>query len=446
VQRGADAVVGFPFPEGRSDGSPLRQSSSWHRFSAWIALLRDDPTMVTSRSRRSILGSLAVGIALAAVTSASPGASQSSSPSGSAAAFDPSNLSITLEPVVSDLEQPVVVTGDRAGGLLVVEQVGRIVRVNADGSVEDQPFLDIADRVQAGGEQGLLGLALHPDYSDNGRFFVYYTRSSDQANVVSEFSATDGVGDPGSERVILEMPDFAANHNGGMLAFDLEGQLLIGTGDGGGAGDPERNGQNRETLLGKLLRIDVDSGDPYGIPDDNPFADDSGTRPEIYALGLRNPWRYSVDSATGDIWIGDVGQGSWEEIDVIPAGSPGLNFGWNIVEGPDCYQASDCDRSGFTAPVVSVSHDQGNCSIIGGYVYRGEQLPALAGGYLFTDYCTGRIQAIDPAQSLATGTAEPTEVGSYDGAISSWGTDDAGEPLALDHNGVLLRVVAAARS
>jgi glucose/arabinose dehydrogenase len=303
--------------------------------------------------------------------------------------------------------------------------------------VREEPFLDIADRVTSGGEQGLLGLALHPDYPQVDRLFVYYTRASDRANVVSEFQA----GDAASERVVLEMPDFASNHNGGMIAFDLDGKLLIATGDGGGGGDPMEAGQDLTPPLGKILRIDVDSGDPYGIPDDNPFATTHDALPEIYHYGLRNPWRFSVDRETGDLWIGDVGQGAWEEINLARAGQAGLNFGWNLVEGPDCFAEVPCTASGVTAPIVSVSHDEGVCSIIGGYVYRAVAFPVLEGGYLFTDYCTGRIDALDPAE-VADEAATRVEVGSHDGSISSFGEDDEGELYAVDHGGSLLRVIA----
>jgi glucose/arabinose dehydrogenase len=230
-----------------------------------------------------------------------------------------------------------------------------------------------------------------------------------------------------------------------MLAFDPEGMLLIATGDGGGGGDPMENGQDHTSLLGKILRIDVDSGDPYGIPEDNPFATNPEARAEIWQYGLRNPWRFSVDRATGDLWIGDVGQGSWEEINLAPAGQSGLNFGWNVVEGPGCFEEPACTAQGMTSPIVSVSHDEGACSVIGGYVYRGQAAPILDGGYLFTDFCTGRIDALDPA-AVSDGSAERVEVGSHQGSISSFGEDDAGELYAVDLNGSLLRVLAQPRS
>jgi glucose/arabinose dehydrogenase len=350
-------------------------------------------------------------------------------------------VAVTLEPVADGFDQPVYVTGDRTGGLLMVEQPGRIRRVGTDGSLSEVPALDITDRVASGGEQGLLGLALHPGYPAANRMFVYYTRASDRANVVSEFRP----GDPASERVVLEMPDFASNHNGGMIAFDTDGMLLIATGDGGGAGDPMETGQDLSSLLGKILRIDIDSDEPYTVREDNPFVNTPDARGEIWQYGLRNPWRFSVDRETGDLWIGDVGQGSWEEINLAPAGQGGLNFGWNAVEGPDCFASPDCDPEAYTSPVVSVSHDEGVCSIISGYVYRGTAYPELAGRYLFSDYCTGRLDVL--ATPLPVGQPpERVEVGSYDGAISSFGEDDEGELYAVDHDGSLLRVVAQPRS
>jgi glucose/arabinose dehydrogenase len=377
-----------------------------------------------------------VTLLIASLVASVPGVAQSPSAS---APFDPNSVRIRFEPFASGLEEPTYVTGSGSGdgSLFAVEQGGTIRRIHTDGTVEESPFLDITDRVQGGGEQGLLGLALHPDFPEDDRYYVYYTRASDQANVVSEFRPipTD------SERVILEMPDFASNHNGGMLAFDPDGMLLIATGDGGGGGDPEENGQDLGSLLGKILRIDIESGDPYAIPADNPFADVPDARPEIWMYGLRNPWRFSVDRATRDLWIGDVGQGAWEEINRAPADQSGLNFGWNVMEGPDCFEAPDCDPAAFVAPVVAVSHDEGVCSIIGGYVYRGTAYPDLVGGYLFTDYCTGRIDLLDPGQ-LAQGDATRVEAGSRDGSITSFGEDDNGELYAVDQGGEILRVVA----
>jgi glucose/arabinose dehydrogenase len=264
---------------------------------------------------------------------------------------------------------------------------------------------------------------------------------------VSEFHATNGLVDSGSERQVLKMADPANNHNGGMLAFDAEGMLLIGTGDGGGAGDPHKNGQDVTQPLGKLLRIDVDGGNPYGLPvNDAEGRLGPDALPEIRATGLRNPWRYSVDRATGDVFIGDVGQGEWEEVDVLPAGVGGLNFGWSIMEGPACFGATECDQTGLTPPVASYSHSSGaGCTIIGGYVYRGAAFPALTGAYLVGDYCQGTIWALPAAEAVATGTAPVEQVASLDGQLVSFGQDDAGELYAVDLSGRILRLTAVSK-
>ena len=356
-------------------------------------------------------------------------------------------MSIVLEPFTEGLSRPLFVTPDGTGSgeLYGVEQGGVVRVITPDGSVGDSPFLDISDRVQAGGEQGLLGLTFHPDYAANGRLFVYYTRRGDESQVVSEFHASDGVADPTSERVVLEMADFAPNHNGGMLAFDAEGMLLIGTGDGGGGGDPEHTGQDVTRLLAKLLRIDVDGAAPYGVPSNDPGGRlGADALPEIRATGLRNPWRFSVDRLTGDVFIGDVGQGAWEEIDVLPAGQGGANFGWSTMEGPACYGADTCDRVGLTLPVASYQHSEG-CTVVGGYVYRGSVYPGLTGAYLFGDYCSGELWLLSAAEALATGTAARELVGKLEGSLGSFGQGDDGELYAVDLNGRILRVTASTR-
>jgi glucose/arabinose dehydrogenase len=332
------------------------------------------------------------------------------------------------------------------GRLFVVGQAGRIWLVrDGAGLAELLTVLEIEPQVKSGGEQGLLGLAFHPSFPDDPRFFVYYT-DRDGRQVVSSWRLPAGgdEADPGSETVLLRMDDFAANHNGGALAFGPDGMLYISTGDGGGGGDPQGNGQRLDTFLGKILRIDVDtSGDgrPYGIPADNPFRERAGAQPEIWVTGLRNPWRISFDRATGDLWIGDVGQGSYEEIDVVRAGSGGgQNFGWNVTEGFHCYPSGDpCAPEGLTPPVTEYDHGFG-CSVTGGVVYRGAAQPTLVGGYLFADYCSGNIWAIDAA---AQEVREPRLVLESGRSISSFGEDEAGEVYVTDLEGELLRVVAA---
>jgi glucose/arabinose dehydrogenase len=379
------------------------------------------------RSRLPFLG-LLVGLGLAAFTGlAGPGP-------GVAAAGRPEDLRIALEPVAEGLDRPVFVTGsgDGSGDLYIVEQPGRIRVMSADGSIAPEPFLDIRDAVAGEGEQGLLGLAFHPGYAEDGRLYVDYTRREDGATVVSELTARDGVADPASERRLLLVSQPFANHNGGMVAFDAQGYLLVGMGDGGGGGDPVRAGQDPHQLLGKLLRLDVDGGDPYGIPPDNGFLSDPVVEPEIHAMGLRNPWRFSVDPATGDVLIGDVGQNAWEEVSLLPGGRGGQNFGWNVVEGPACYEG-ECDLAAYTPPVLVYSHDEG-CSIVGGYVYRGANQPLLEGIYLFGDYCSGTIWGV-AADDLHAGGAEAVAVGSLDGRLVSFGVDDAGELYVVDQGG-----------
>ena len=351
---------------------------------------------------------------------------------------------IALREFATGLEAPVLVTGDGTGRgrLYAVEQTGRIRLLSPDGDLREAPFLDISERITAGGERGLLGLAFHPDHATNGRLFVNYTRAGDGATVIAEFLASSESADPDSERIILVIPQPDTNHNGGMIAFDQDGMLLVGMGDGGGGGDPQDNAQDPRSLLGKLLRIDVDAADPYAIPEDNPFADRILAEPEIWTLGLRNPWRFSVDRLTGDIWIGDVGQGAFEEVNRIAAGQGGLDLGWDIMEGRSCFGDAGCDTAGLTLPVATFSHDTGVCSIVGGYVYRGDRIPALVGDYVLSDYCSGDLWLLPADEVVAGTTVEPRLAGHHDGRIVSFGEDDAGELYAVDHGGSILRVEA----
>jgi glucose/arabinose dehydrogenase len=362
--------------------------------------------------------------------------------------FDPAGLSIRLVSVATGLSQPLAVVnaGDGSGRLFVVEKTGRI-RIMRDGQLLPEPFLDLSGSVSGGGEQGLLGLAFHPSFPDDPRFFVNYTDEAGDTRVAS-FTADPSNpdrADPSSRVELLFIGQPYANHNGGALAFGPDGFLYIATGDGGSGGDPHDNGQKLLTLLGKILRIDVDerSGDlQYAIPADNPFVATADAYPEIFAIGLRNPWRMSFDRATGDLWIGDVGQNSFEEIDVSRARTSGANFGWNRMEGAHCFRPSEgCDESGLTLPVVEYSQGEGGCTVIGGYVYRGSAQPDLAGGYLFGDYCSGFIWAIDPSGDELR---EPTLVADTEARISAFGEDEAGELFVTDISaGELLRVTAS---
>jgi glucose/arabinose dehydrogenase len=283
--------------------------------------------------------------------------------------------------------------------LFVVEQVGRIKILNKNGSVNESPFLDISTNVRNSGEQGLLGLAFHPNYKQNGYFFVNYI-NLDQNTVVARYqvSPTDSsLANPLSETILITITQPFANHNGGDLNFGPDGYLYISSGDGGSGGDPQNNSQNTTNLLGKILRIDVDNttaGLNYAIPTGNPFADGpGGNSDEIWSYGFRNPWRFSFDKLTGDMWIGDVGQNAYEEIDFEPAGSTaGINYGWRCFEGTHPYNTANCNSS-YTPPVFEYGHDQG-CSLTGGYVYRGTDYPELSGKYLYVDFCSGKLWAL----------------------------------------------------
>ena len=298
---------------------------------------------------------------------------------------------LALRPVITKgLVQPLYLThaGDGSGRLFVVEQPGRL-RIVTQGTLQSAPFLDISDLVLAGGERGLLGLAFHPNYIRNGRFFVSYTRQPDGATVVAEYRRGPTIDQAGrQERLVLVVPQPFANHNGGMVGFGPDGALYIGRGDGGGRGDPDNRGQNPHDLRGKILRLDVDREEPYTIPADNPYVSGGG-RPEIYALGLRNPWRFSFDRESGSLWVGDVGQHTWEEVDVVVRGG---NYGWRLMEGQHCFlPQTDCEMPGLRLPILEYGHEAGRCSVTGGYVYRGQGEPGLKGWYIYGDYCSGEI-------------------------------------------------------
>lgn len=362
--------------------------------------------------------------------------------------------SIKLLPVVSrgilsmlsfspSLKSPVFLAhaGDQSGRLFIVEQPGTI-RILERGRLLEVPFLDIKERVIFRGEQGLLGLAFHPEYRRNGRFFVNYTRKDDGATVIAEYRRSDQVDHAGrEERVLVLIPQPYPNHNGGMIAFGPDGYLYIGMGDGGSGGDPQNRAQNKEELLGKLLRIDVNSRVPYGIPGDNPFVRGE-ERPEVFAKGLRNPWRFSFDRETGDLWLADVGQDRWEEVNVVRKGG---NYGWRVMEGFHCFNLQEpCSKANFTSPVLEYDHQGGRCSIIGGYVYRGRAIPALVGVYLYGDYCSGEIFAARTAQGGRVG-GEPWLLVKAKVHISSFGEDDTGEIYVLDHEGAVYQLAPGSK-
>jgi glucose/arabinose dehydrogenase len=366
---------------------------------------------------------------------------QTSTATAAAPAFDPATLSLGLVQIADGLNSPVFAThaGDGSGRLFVVEKKGQIQVLDADGRLK-QPFLDIRKRVGNGGsEQGLLGLAFHPNFGLNGRLFVYYTDRKGNT-VISRFQANAErtEADPDSEVVLLTAEQPASNHNGGMLAFGPDGKLYAGLGDGGGADNEFGNGQKLSALLGKILRIDVDSGVTYTVPADNPFTGQANARPETWAYGLRNPWRFSFDRQTGDLWIADVGQGDWEEVNFQPAGSrSGANFGWSIMEGTHCFDATTCDQTGLTLPVAEYAHGR-DCSVSGGYVYRGAAQPRLQGVYFYGDYCSGIIRGL---AKDADGQWQSAELLDTDLQISSFGETEDGEVLVVDYGGAVYRLV-----
>lgn len=356
----------------------------------------------------------------------------------------PFDFVVGLQAVAGGLNVPLFVTappGDPR--LFIVEQPGRI-RVMRDGTLSPEPFLDIRDRVRSGGEQGLLGLAFDPDFRANGRFFVTYTDPSGDL-VLSAFQDIDRSdrANPDTEAEYLRVPQPFANHNGGHIAFGHDGMLYLGLGDGGGSGDPLGHGQKTSTLLGALLRIDISQHftPPYAVPADNPFTDDADARPEVWAYGLRNPWRFSFDRASGVLYIGDVGQDQWEEINAVDPGPGGYNFGWNTMEGHRCFGPVECALDGLTLPVAVYGHEDG-CSITGGYVYRGNALPNLQGRYLYADYCEGWIRSF---RLSALGQAtDPQEIYvERPGRITSFGEDAQGELYVAVEGGEVFKLVPA---
>jgi glucose/arabinose dehydrogenase len=357
----------------------------------------------------------------------------------------PAGAGARLEQVASGLSVPLYLTapvGDVAR-LFVVEKTGGI-RIIKDGSLLAEPFLDLSAKISSGGEQGLLGLAFDPDYGTNGRFVVHYTDLAGNT-VLSRFqvSADPDRADPASEQILLAAIQPASNHNGGQITFGPDGFLYFGLGDGGGSGDPEGRGQDLSELLGSILRIDVRSGDPYTVPADNPFVGNPNARPEVWSYGLRNPWRFSFDRFNGDLYIADVGQDRLEEIDVSTSADGagrGVNYGWSIMEGKECFGSSTCDRTGLTLPVLDYSHAQG-CSVTGGYVYRGPAIPAIQGHYFYADFCQGWVRSFRYSGGAVTEeTSWPTL--SPGGSILSFGEDLAGELYVLQASGGVYRIVS----
>jgi len=350
---------------------------------------------------------------------------------------------IALTPFVSGFTAPLdfQVPDDGSGRVFIVQQAGAILVVSG-GALLPTPFLDITSKVNFdGAEQGLLGLAFHPGYSQNRRFYINYDRLSGGQiqTVIAEYQASidPNVADPASERILFTVDQPFPNHKGGQLVFGPDGFLYIGLGDGGSGGDPLGNGQNRQTLLGKILRIDVDHTDTglqYAIPADNPFVG-SGDRSEIWAYGFRNPWRFSFERGTGRLFVGDVGQDKFEEVDLV---QKGLNYGWNVMEGAHCFNpSSGCNMTGLTLPIAEYDHSEGEV-VIGGYVYHGTAIPALVGAYLLADFSNGKIWELTESSGSWTRTLLLTT----GRAINSFGQDPAGELYVVDYSGSVLKITA----
>jgi glucose/arabinose dehydrogenase len=347
---------------------------------------------------------------------------------------------LTLELVAGDADHPVHLTAPPGDArLFVVEQPGKI-RILENGRWKRAPFLDLTDRVRSGGEQGLLSLAFHPRYAENGTFFVNYTdRGGDTRVERYRVSADPDRADPGSGELVIFVEQPYANHNGGHIVFGPDGMLYVAMGDGGSGGDPHGYGQDLDALLGKLLRLDVDARKPYAIPRDNPFRGGRG-RAEIWAYGLRNPWRIAFDPPARLLYIADVGQNQWEEIDVMPAGRGGFNYGWNWMEGSRRFRPGGRPPAGLVVPLVEYDHGDG-CSITGGVVYRGRALPQLVGHYVFSDYCTGWVRSFRVEGTRAVDFRQWR--GLQTEAVTSFGVDGRGELYVLSAPRRVLRVRAS---
>ncbi|MGK5054760.1 PQQ-dependent sugar dehydrogenase [Janthinobacterium sp. RB2P8] len=354
-------------------------------------------------------------------------------------------LALALQEVVSGLSAPIFLAAPPGDSrLFILERPGRI-RVVQNGNLLATPFLDISALTTTSGERGLLSLAFHPQYASNGYFFIYYTDIAGDI-VIERRQVSAGnanAADPLSALAILTIPHPTfSNHYGGLLSFGPDGYLYAGTGDGGSAGDPPGNAQNTNVLLGKLLRLDVNAStvaQPYAIPPGNPFAT-AGGRPEIWAYGLRNPWRYAFDVPAQLLYLADVGQANREEVDVRPVGQAGNNYGWNIMEGTQCYNSASCNQAGLVLPAIEYGHDTaGGCSITGGYVYRGTALPELAGHYLYSDYCSGWLKSFSYSNGTASAVTDwnITNVGN----ILSFGQDAQNELYMLSGTGKVYKVV-----
>ncbi|CAN7690934.1 PQQ-dependent sugar dehydrogenase [Pseudoduganella sp. LjRoot289] len=401
---------------------------------------------------------LVLSLCLACVTSCGGGEEMAAAPAPvvnptqPTPSATPATVQLGLQSVASGLSQPTFLTAPAGDSrLFIVERPGRI-RIVANGTLLPTPFLDMAAKTSTDGERGLLSMAFHPQYAQNGSFFVYYTDTNGDIAVdrMKVSTSNANLANPATTGRVITIPhrDFN-NHNGGQLAFGPDGYLYLATGDGGGAGDPQGNAQNLNSLLGKVLRLDVGivvPGLTYGIPSGNPYAGQAGRRGEIWASGVRNPWRFSFDRSDGLLYIADVGQDAREEVDVAPATQAGLNYGWNIMEGKACYNAASCNRSGLTLPAFDYEQGTGNvngCSITGGYVYRGAAIPELAGTYFYSDFCKGFLKSFT-YRNGAAGNNQDWAIDSI-GNVLSFGQDSQGELYMLAGGGQIYRIVRRAR-
>lgn len=400
--------------------------------------------LASPRSRVVLAVAAVAGLALAALASCESDARRTRTPTSPPPPSD--SLTLTLAPVGGTFAAPIFLTAPPNDPRLFVAEKGGRIQVVKNGTKLATPFLDLNPIVSKGGEQGLLGLAFAPDYAASGRFFVSYTDLAGDSRVVRYrvSAANADVADPAPQDTVLTVDQPYSNHNGGMICFGPDGMLYFGLGDGGSGGDPSGTGQDRRDLLGSTLRLDVRGDDGYAIPADNPYAGGTNPRPELWDYGLRNPWRFSFDRQTGDLWIGDVGQGDWEEVSMSPAvagrnAGRGVNYGWRITEGTGCYPpgTTGCSTAGQRLPVHEYSHDEGNC-IIGGYVYRGSLAPALRGHYFYADNGYGWMRSFKLAGGVATEHASwPLPAGS--GGPMSFGEDAAGELYLLTSTGRVYR-------
>ncbi len=390
--------------------------------------------LTPARRRRFMLRFTCSAVASLAAAACAPAQDRPVAPSGR----------LHLQQVASGLDRPVHIAAPAGDArLFIVEQSGRI-RILAGGKMLAKPFLDLSGQVGEGSERGLLSVAFHPQFARNRFLFVNYTdRSGDTRVERYRVGSNTNVVDPASATLVLHVRQPYSNHNGGHIQFGPDHMLYVGMGDGGSGGDPQHNGQNLQSLLGKLLRLDVDRGTPYAIPAGNPFAGKTHARPEIWAYGLRNPWRLAFDPPAGLLFIGDVGQNAWEEVDIARTTDAGLNYGWARMEGGHCFRSRNCDPSGIHMPAIEYPSSEG-CTVIGGLVYRGSRMPELAGHYFYADHCRGWIRSFRYRNGRTTDERRWTH--DADLQPTTFGTDGAGEMYVASLSGEVYRITVAAAS